>query len=65
MFNPKQMSDSEIKQRIGVLLAVKASLEFSGRVLPEEDKTKFDALREELRIRDERVAAAMKIIHAS
>lgn len=48
MVRLEEMHINEIKHRIGVLTAIKNSLEFTGRVLPENDKTKLAALTNEL-----------------
>lgn len=52
MRKPVFISTAEIKQRIGVLTTIKASLEFTGRALPDDDAEKLSAYREELAIRE-------------
>jgi len=49
---PVFMHTAEIKQRIGVLMTIKASMEFTGRSLPDVDAEKLTAYREELATRE-------------
>lgn len=48
MANVAELHTNNLKQRIGVMLTIKASLEFTGRSLPEEDARKLNAYQSEL-----------------
>ena len=51
MKNIRDMHDSELKHRLSVMLTIKASLEFTGRTLPADDKIKLDAYEAETKRR--------------